>query len=651
MRDTPTRPSLPTALRSATWRFSLALLAGLLALLFLSRPYFGGDVVEYALETVAIADHGSADIRLEDIARAHQLAPQMSGVFQLLEDDMRAGKQDVYAAFVRGRGGNVYSVHFFGYPALAALPFKLFEKIGVPPFKAFQVVNYAAVFVLGLALLRFFGSARRAAFGLLLFLLCGGALYLNWTSPECVTAACLLSGLLFYLSGAPLAAGLLAGLAGQQNPTIVFFFGFAPLLKLYLEWRAGAGLAANLKAQLTRANLGGLALGALVFALPPLFNLIEFGVPNIIARKFSDAALIGATRLVSFFFDLNQGMILILPGVLAALALWRRSTDGTPKRAFGLFALCLLFVLALIVPALAVLNWNSGAQGVMRYGFWAAMPLLLVLLWRLRASARWPLGLVLALVLAQGAATLHAASYSYVEFSPLAKFVLRHAPNHYHPEPEIFAERMARNDDYIQPDKIYVSAEWHKALVNPGGARVDELLCGPGKILAPATRMVQSTRGWRYIDGAPVCGDDPYRAQVFGAAQFREQAGIMLASGWSGVETNGGAWDGAWSVGTRSRLTIAAPGLHPATLALSGIYFDGNHRTRVRVNGVDLGWLALDRVGRVALPAGINAGGGPLGIELEHEAPHRAGPNDGREVALFLRTVELRGGQPSRSGQ
>jgi hypothetical protein len=639
MRDTPT-PTLPATQRTATWRFSLALLAILLALLALTRPYFGGDVVEYALETIAIADHGSADIRLDDIARGHQLAPQMSGVFKLLEDGMRAGEQNVYAAFVRGRGGDVYSVHFPGYPALAALPFKVFAKLGVPPFKAFQVVNYAAVFVLGMALLRFFGSAKRAAFGLLLFLLCGGALYLNWTSPECVTAACLLSGLLFYLGGAPLAGGLLAGLAGQQNPTIVFFFGFAPLLKLYLDWQAGAGLQVNVKAQLTRANLGGLALGACVFALPPLFNLVEFGVPNIIAKKFSDAGLISGTRLISFFFDLNQGMILILPGVLAALALWRRSG--------ALFALCLLFVLALIVPALAVLNWNSGAQGVMRYGFWAAMPLLLVLLLRLRGAARWPAGMVLGLVLAQGAATLHAASYSYVEFSPLAKFVLAHAPRHYHPEPEIFAERMAHNDDYIRPEKIYVSAEWHKALVNPAGAHVDELLCGAGKILAPGTRLVESTRGWHYIDGAIACEADPYRAQRYATAELEHGAGIALAAGWSVVEHNGGAWDGVWSVGPRSTLVIApVPDLRPSTLSLQGTYFEGNRRTRVRINGADLGWLSLDRVPRFALPrASI---GKELVIELEHEAPHRPGPGDARELAFFLRSAELREGPASNS--
>jgi hypothetical protein len=633
---------LPVQSRGA-WRFPLALFAALFALLVLSRPYFFGDVVEYTLETIAIADHGSPDIRLRDIERAHQVVPHLSGVFQLLETDMRAGKQDVYAAFARGKGGDVYSVHFFGYPALAVLPYKLFERLGVPPFKAFQVVNYAAVFVLGLALLRFFGSARRAALGMLLFLLCGGALYLNWTSPECVSAACLLSALLFYLSGAPLAAGLLAGLAGQQNPTIVFFFGFAPLLKLYLDWRPGA----SLKAQLSRANVSGLAAGLIVFSMPPLFNLFEFGVPNIIAKKFSDPGLISGTRLVSFFFDLNQGMVLVLPGVLAALALWGWNRDGSPKRALGLSALCLLFVLALIGPALAVLNWNSGAQGVMRYGFWAAMPLLLLLLLRLRAAGRWPPTLVLGLVLVQGVAILHAASYSYVEFSPLARFALTHANRWYHPEPEIFVERMAHNDDYIQPDKIYVSTEWHKALVNPSGAHVDELLCGTGRVLSPDNRMVPSTRGWYYIDGAIACRPDPYGVQRYGTAQLENGVGITLASGWSSMEHSGGAWDGVWSVGPRSKLLIAAvPGLHPSLLSLQGMYFEGNRRTRVWINGTDLGWLSLDRLPHFALPA--DSAGKDLVIELAHEAPHSPGKGDTRELAFFLRSIELREGPPDR---
>lgn len=505
--------SLPveaTAARAATrqaWAFCLCLLALLAALLCLTQPTFGGDVLEYTVDTAAIAHHGTPDIRLDDIARVRALVPALGPAFDPLEHDMRAGVASVYPAFVRGRSGAVYPIHFFGYPLLAALPFRVFEALGVNPFKAFQVANYAAVFVLGLALLRFFRSAVQAGLGLLLFVLCGGMLYLNWTSPECVGAACLLAGLLFYMSDAPLAGCILAGLAAQQNPTIVMFFVFAPLLKLCVDWRAGAGMGANLRAQCMRANLLGLAAGIAVFALPLVFNQVQFGAPNIIARKFSDPGLISLTRLVSFFFDLNQGMVLAIPGVLAALALWGWRRALLPAT-LPVTLLAMLFVLALIVPALAVLNWNSGAAGVMRYAFWAAMPLLFICLLRLRAHGRWPPLLALWLALAQGVAMLHAGCYSYVEFSPLARFVLAHAPGHYHPEPEIFAERMAHNDDYIQPDKVYVYRPPglpEKALFNDANGHAGEVLCGPGRHLAPGSRVVASAQRWRYVDGPIRC--------------------------------------------------------------------------------------------------------------------------------------------------
>ena len=216
--------------------------------------------------------------------------------------------------------------------------------------------------------------------------------------------------------------------------------------------------------------------------------------------------LLPHTRLVSFFFDLNQGAIVALPGVAAALLVWgwRRNVQLT--------ALCLALVLALILPALAVLNWNSGAAGVMRYAFWAGMPLVCALLLRVRAHGRWPPLLVLWLVLAQGGAMLNAGSYTYVEFSPLARFVLAHAPDHYHPEPEIFAERMAHNDDYIQPDKVYVYRPVGlppKALFNAANKNAGAQLCGAGRTLASGNRIVESAHGWRYLDGAPLCTPAP----------------------------------------------------------------------------------------------------------------------------------------------
>ncbi|NNG22946.1 hypothetical protein [Telluria aromaticivorans] len=481
----------------------VVLLALALLALFMARPVsISGDALEYTVDAVAIATHGTPEIRSSDIDRTMAILPgRFDGLFRMLQDEMRRGVQDVYPAFARGRGGEVYPVHFFGYPLMAALPLRLLEALGQPPFKAFQAVNLAFVFVLGLALRRFFASSARAAFGLLLFMLCCGVLYWTWTSPECASAAALLAALLLFTSGMPVAGALLAGLAAQQNPTIVFFFVFAPLIRMALGWDRSRGLTGNLRAQVTLRTMAALAAGAAVAALPILFNLYHYGVPNLIVARFSDPGLIGSTRLLSFFADLNQGMVIGIPGVLAALLL-------VGARGLRLLALCLLFTLALVLPALAVINWNSGAAGPMRYVAWASMPLLFTLLAMLRELPTWRPAALAGVLALQAAAMVHATRYEYIEFSPLAALVLKHAPAWYHPEPEIFVERMGHNDNWVEPEKIYtyqVDGVRIKTLVHASNAGLDAALCRAGARLAPGNAVTVSARGWRYLDGPLRC--------------------------------------------------------------------------------------------------------------------------------------------------
>jgi hypothetical protein len=621
------------------WRFPLLLALALALLAALAPVAYRGDAVEYTVDTVAIASHASPDVRLEDIARTRVLLEGgFKEPFDQLEQGMRAGRQDLYAAFARGRGDKVYPVHFFGYPLLAALPFKLLDTLGLPPFKAFVVVNLAAVFVLGLALRRFFGDARRAWAGLALFMLCGGALYFRWSSPECVSAALLLAGLLRYASGAPVSGALLAGVASLQNPTIVFFFGFAPLLKLAMDYQPGQGLAAALRPQLTRRHVLGLAAGVAVFALPLLFNLYQYGVPNLIAKRFSDPNLVGPERLASFFFDLNQGMLIGLPGLLAALLLAGRALGGHGLR---VLAAGLLFTLALALPALAILNWNSDAAGMMRYVFWASMPLVFVLLELLRRHPGLK-RLAIGVAVVQLLATAHAASYPYVKFSPLARQLLAHAPGSYHPEPEIFAERAGVHDNYLVPTEVYryaVDGKLVKTLVQPGNPQALATLCGRGGALAEGNTIVPSTRGWVYLDGPVRCMAGGLAQRSIGPEQLA-QPGVLQA-GWSTLENNGPGWHGVWSLGARSRLALALDGAHPLAFGVDGMYLNGEGRTRVRVNGLDLGWRRLD-LGEV-LPLPAAALHGPvLLIELEHENPRSPGAGDPRQLAFFLRGISLR---------
>lgn len=592
------------AAASPLWRFAL-LLALVLAALFAARPVsLSGDILEYSVGTVALAAHGTPDIRIDDLERTARLAPErFTPLFQMLADEIRRGVQDVYPAFARGRSGDVYTVHFFGYPLMAALPLRMLEALGQPPFKAFQAVNLAFVFVLGLALRRFFASSRRAAIGLALFMLCGGALYWTWSSPECVGAAALLAGLLLFASGMPVAGSLLAGLAAQQNPTIVFFFVFAPLIRA-----AVAHMQPVPTVSLARL-LGALALGLAVASVPVLFNLLEYGVPNLIASRFSRAELIGTTRLASFFFDLNQGMLLAIPGVLAALLLARGP-------ALRLLLLCLAFTLALAVPALAVINWNSAAAGPMRYAFWAAMPLLFAFLVMLRELPRWRVAAIACVLALQGAAMAHALRYEYNEFSPLAALVLRHAPRHYHPEPEIFAERMAQHDNWVPTEKIHtyrVDGYRLKTLVHDSNAQAAATLCGPGATLAPDNAVTESARGWRYFDGPIACAAQGARQHTWLMEDIAARGPVVLGAGWAAP-----AGTGIPAEGVRSQLHVRSMRVEPAALVLRGSYPGAGARTRVRVNGVDLGWHALDAAPALPLPAA--ARGAVLDIALEHEA-------------------------------
>jgi hypothetical protein len=612
-----------------------AALALVLALLFLAtRPNHTGDVEEYAVMTVALAQHGSPDIRQQDVAVAKRLLPAFEAPLEQLAQGLARQDQIPKPGYFRGHDGRAYAIHFFAYPLLAALAYKALPLVGVAAAKCFLAVNFAFVFVLGLALRRLFGSDGRALFGVLLFLLCGGILYGPWSSPETMSAAALLAALVLYTTGAPLAAGLLAGLAAAHNPPIVFFAAFAPLLRLCLAWQRGAGLLANLRRAVGVRELLGCLLTGAVFALPVLFNLWAFSTPSIIGKVSTASELASLNRLFSFFFDLNQGMLVGVPGLLAALLPW-----GWRGRAPALAAAALLFSVALALPALVAHNWNSGSEGMMRYGFWGAMPLLFALLWRLRECARWPLALLAALVVVQAASIVHARKYNPVEFSPLAKWVMAHAPNAYNPDPEIFHERSAHQESWLdtqQIDTYAVDGVVVKRMVNLENRDAGTALCGQGRALSPDAPVVAADRKWRYINGPLACA---------AAAELAVgQPGLALAEGWGGLEHGGGAWDGAWSVTGRARLVIQVDPHHrPSRLTLHGHYYDGNRRTRVTIDGTDLGWQQLDQLPPLALPRGKD-GADSVTVELEFDAPYvpPARQADQRHIAFFLQKVTMR---------
>jgi hypothetical protein len=301
-----TRPPL-SPLRAFAIQLALVLLA-----LLATKPDKAGDFFEYGVTTIALARHGTPDVRAEDAAMAAALSPEAGyrDLFLAMREHIARGEQAPMPGLQGGRGG-VYTIHFFAYSALAALPFRLLVEAGAAnPFKAFQLVNLGALWLLGLVMFTYFGSSRRAFAALGLVMASGGILYGNWCSPEMLTASALLAGMILFVRGRPIAGGLLAGVAAMQNPSMAFFSLFAPLFAM---------LHARSEPQPARwpgwgAVLTGAGLQGVLALLPFAFGQWQWGRPSIIALYSTDRELVGPARLFSYYFDPNQGMILVIPG-------------------------------------------------------------------------------------------------------------------------------------------------------------------------------------------------------------------------------------------------------------------------------------------------------------------------------------------------
>lgn len=489
-------------------RFALTLFFILVLVFCTTKVRKGGDFPEYGLTSIALAQHGTPYIRLDDVDRAIALSHEAGfrDLFTEIRENMVRGDEVPFPGLVRSRQGQYLAIHFFAYPAMAALPMRFLDALGVDPFKAGQLVNLLPVFVLGVACYLLLGSAWRTWLALALFLLCGALRYLNWFSPEVFSMAALISGLILFSLGRPIAAVILPGLAAMQNPPLVFFALFAPVLRFGwliasddLHWRAA------LRATVTRRNLAACVLLAAMAGIPVLSNLWHFGEPSLIARLASDTSLISLDRLGSFFFDPNQGAIVAFPAV-AALLLWRAWT--LRARGFAWLAAGTLgLILALVVPSMSTVNWNSGAAGPMRYVVWGAAPLLYLALAGLALLRRWPAKALLLVLLVQGLAMWHTKQYGYMEFSPAAAWLLRSAPGLYHPDPEIFHDR-ALGTDGAMPENTVIT--WpdagrpSKIMYNERNPDAATTLCGQGATL-DEDAIVPMGQGWRYINGAPRC--------------------------------------------------------------------------------------------------------------------------------------------------
>lgn len=546
-------------IRSAT---CVTILVGSMLALSDTRPPVNGDGPEYVAMSRAFLRHGTPNITTKD-AESVSSWPANKGT----------GLENATAALIdrsppcfTSFNGERYSYHFWLYSLINAPAMALTRVAGFADTYSFVLTNltlaWAACFVIFKSR-RMDSAGKAAAMGL--FWISGPIYYINWPHPEVLTCAAIATAVVLMLDGVFLAAGFIAAAAAQQNPPVGLIAIGA--LALYF-WQRTRGNPLRLRPYPDIA--GGLLCGALLL-LAPVFWKLRFGNWNLIAAKGgSDPTLVSPSRLFSFYFDLNQGVVVMLPWVILALLAGLVLALKNKAVRFASIPLALIALSILLsLPCLSAPNWNCGCNIVSRYATWTAIPLIFAVLMLIR-SDKWRATLLVAQA-ATAFAWLYPLKYNYINHNFVASYFLNRHPDCYDPIPEIFVERGLSHEvsrDRLASDRLlaygyFAKGSLVKIYTTKPVSTTEELLPG---IPAAGLTPIPAGAGFYYHTRIECGMPDGLRSLPPSSVPLSESKPIFIGTregsapdesaffGFAGMET-----EGIWSVSKTCSVFIALP--------------------------------------------------------------------------------------------
>ena len=489
----------------------LAIAMLLLAPSVLQQTWIRGDGQEYILMTHAVYQHGSPLIRSSDIADIkalpqEQLAQSQIPVdfYGLIEKHFETYQPRPYGSFAGTAPERFYAIHFWLYSALAAPFYALTTALGWNPAWAFALLNLA--FAAGVYGYLHRSMPQHAYVGFVLFVILGGTYYMSWTGPEVMAASCALIATIAMLRAELGFSVLLAGLGATQNPSLIFMIPFACGYRALLWKWPKLSWQDRPVPRVGRREFVLMALGIALALLPYLFFQSVFGMPSLISKYFNHPQLITWNRFYSLWFDLDQGMLIGVPGLFAALVAAPMLLGGAARRRWLLLlAGVLAMVVCMALPTLSGINWNSGCIVMLRYAYWLAMPLLaVVLLGMERMGKGATIGLAFLAFALQGVAFaeygVQGEASSPVAHTALARWVYRHDAAAYNPDPQIFYERGIGMNKKMPPTLTYlyrqdgVDIKFLRQSANQ--APTDEYCPAGQRLIGQDVRLLDA--GWQY---------------------------------------------------------------------------------------------------------------------------------------------------------
>lgn len=453
--------------------YLVLLLLGLLCFFLLKPAYLKGETDEALLPAVSILSSGNFGVSEAEKERAYSWFPEWRD--SLLQLNM-SGRLD--------QRGEEMSYYFPTYATVSSIVMGALKVLHLPVIHTFSLTNVLCLMGMLFLVNR---HARLQGFPKLLLLIALSInpilAYIDWPSMEVLMYCLLCLTALYWCNHRYHVAAVLLSIAGTMNLTVMatgFFMIFDCLLTVANE-RSDKKFR-YLLSQWKRIVLYGCCY--LIVFIPFVYNYVQIGTVNIIIggtlKNDPDTFLHwGDTlaRLWCYLTDLNLGYLpYYLPTMIAFAVLVVLSVIRHKRQPLLILGAWLLTMLCYSFFS----HINCGMEGIARYNAWSSALILMAVFYLLPEEIRSILpsrkrlatiGLCFCVCFTITSTNFYLSEWSSsIEYTPLARLVLKNAPELYNPLYSTFNNRSNGIDGgYEITTPVVYTDEWtNKILLKAG---------------------------------------------------------------------------------------------------------------------------------------------------------------------------------------
>lgn len=423
------------------------------------EPYPAGDAIEYILTTEALCNHFSPDIRLEDSKSfkqaflkkdkweknyKYEFFDQTEAFLDIKNPPFMSQSNGIFTS----KNNKKFSYHFFLYSFINVPARSLVNIFDANPMICFQVTNAFLIILSGFFIIFYAGLSKwKNILFFLIFVFSSNYWYLGWPHPEVFSICLVTLSFLSYFREKYYLSLILISIATLQNQPIA-------VMAIFI------GLKVLVTYGFNKKNIIRMGMIYTMVLIPSLYYYLNFGTINIIKDLgFLDASKINFTRVFGFFFDVNQGVVLVIPFILliyVVIVIYKWIKVLFRKEKFQFELLLPIFIVGMALISCTMVNWNHGQAIVNRYATWFSAIIIvhcvfLVSNWRYLFSI---------IVLNYFFMTQLVTVFYHEQFNirdgsqnthrPLAKWLIETHPEWYNPDPTIFIIRTTRIGDMTE---------------------------------------------------------------------------------------------------------------------------------------------------------------------------------------------------------